>query len=211
MIIMKKLLVIIKKIFDIILTVFVIMFVLMVCLQRFSNNEISFFKYRMFTVVTGSMEPEYKVGEVLISKEVDVKDIEVGDDVSYLGKSGSFKGKVVTHRVEKIDKDVDGKLVFHTKGIANLAFDPIVYEDQIYGVIVHEAKILSFVYKYVGTPNGMFIFVVIPVLYVIGSEMIIFMLDKEEKRRNKLKEKKAQEVMEDKDVEEKKSTTKKSK
>lgn len=183
----------------------------MVCLQRFSNNEISFFKYRMFTVVTGSMEPEYKVGEVLISKEVDVKDIEVGDDVSYLGKSGSFKGKVVTHRVEKIDKDVDGKLVFHTKGIANLAFDPIVYEEQIYGVIVHEAKILSFVYKYVGTPNGMFIFVVIPILYVIGSEMIYFMLDKEEKRRNKLKEKKAQEVMEDKDVEEKKSTTKKSK
>ena len=211
---MKKFLGIIKKIFDIVLTVFVILFVLMVCLQRFSNNEISFLKYRMFTVVTGSMEPEYHVGEVLISKEVDAKDIKVGDDVSYLGKSGSFKDKVVTHRVEKIEKDVDGKLVFHTKGIANLAFDPIVYEDQIYGVIVHESKILSFVYKYVGTPNGMFLFVVIPVLYVIGSEMIVFMLDKEEKRRNKLKEKKEQEVKEEKVVEEKsekKSTTKKTK
>ena len=52
----------------------------------------------------------------------------------------------------------------------------VVYEDQIYGVVVHEAKILSFIYKCVSTPKGMFIFIVIPVLYIVGSEMIYFML-----------------------------------
>lgn len=200
---MKKVLGIIKKVVDIVLTIFVLLFVLVVCLQRFSNNEISLFSYRMFTVVSGSMKPEYDIGDVLISKEVDANKIKKGDDVSYLGKSGTFNGKVVTHRVEKVERDVDGKLVFHTKGLANLVEDPVVYEDQIYGVVVHEAKILSFIYKCVSTPKGMFIFIVIPVLYIVGSEMIYFMLEKEEKRRNKLKEEK--EVV----VEKKKTSVKK--
>ena len=197
---MKKILEIIKKIVDVVLTIFVILFVSMICLQRFSNNEISIFKYRIFTVVSGSMEPEYNIGEVLISKEIDPKDIKVGDDVSYLGNTGTFKDKVVTHRVIEIETDVDGKLAFHTKGLANLVEDPVVYENQIYGVVVKEAKVLSFVYKFVGTPTGMFIFIVIPILYVVGSEMIYAMLEKEDKRRAKLKEKKIEEEKKETEV-----------
>lgn len=206
---MKKVLSILKKVVDIVLTVFVLLFVLVVCLQRFSNNEISLFSYRMFTVVSGSMEPEYNIGDVLISKETDPSKIKRGDDVSYLGTSGTFKDKVVTHRVVKVDHDVDGKLIFHTKGLANLVEDPIVYEDQLYGVVVYEAKIISFIYKCVSTPNGMFVFIVIPILYIIGSEMIYFMLDKEEKRRNKLKEEKNKKEIKEEEKEEKKTSVKK--
>ena len=204
---MKKILEIIKKIVDVVLTIFVILFVLMICLQRFSNNEISIFKYRIFTVVSGSMEPDYNIGEVLISKEIDPKDIKVGDDVSYLGNSGTFKDKVVTHRVIEIETDVDGRLVFHTKGLANLVEDPIVYENQIYGIVVREAKILSFVYKFVGTPSGMFIFIVIPILYIVGSEMIYVMLEKEDKRRAKLKEKREEQSKEERKEEKKETET----
>ena len=190
---MKKILKIIKTIVDIILVVFVLAFVLVVCLQRFSNNELSVFGYRMFTVVSGSMLPEYEIGDVVISKNISTKDIKVGDDVSYLGASGTFKGKVVTHRVVKIDKDVDGKLVFHTKGTANLVEDPLVYENQIYGVVWKKDKMLSFIYKTVATKEGMFLFIGIPILYIVGSEMISIMLEREEKRRAKLKEQKRQE------------------
>lgn len=202
---MKKVLSFVKKIVDILLTLFVVLFVLVVCLQRFSNNQISIFKYRMFTVVSGSMVPDYNIGEVLIAKEINPDDIKVGDDVSYLGKSGTFKDKVVTHRVVGIEKDVDGKRVFRTKGLANIAEDPVVYEDQLYGIVVHEAKVLSFIYKCVGTSTGMFIFIVIPVLYIVGSEMIYIMLEKEEKRRNKLKEKnKKEETTDDSETSKKK-------
>ena len=187
---MKKVFGVIKKIFDVILTIGIILFVLAVCLQRFSNDELSIFNYRMFTVVTGSMIPVYDIGDVLVSKEVDVETIKVGDDVTYIGKTGTFKDKVVTHRVEKIETDADGKLVFYTKGIANTMVDPVVYSDQIYGKVVYETFILSAIYKCVGTPSGMFIFVIIPILYIIGSEMVHFMLEKEEKRRNKIKEEK---------------------
>ena len=94
---MKKAFKIIKYIVNTIITIFVVLFLLMVCLQRFSNNEVSFFNYRLFTVASGSMAPQYNVGDVLIAKETAPEDIKVGDSLTYLGNSGTFTGKVVTH------------------------------------------------------------------------------------------------------------------
>ena len=212
---MRKSLSIIKKILNVGVTVFVILFLLMVCLQRFSNNEISFFNFRMFTVASGSMAPEYEVGDVLIAKETAPENIKVGDSVSYLGKKGTFTGKVVTHEVTSIEKDVDGNFIFHTKGKANLVEDPPVYEDQIYGVIIWNPKLLSFIYKVINTKYGLFIFVVLPIFYVIGSEMLSAMLEREDERRKKLKETKEEskeepKVVEKEEVKATKKTTKKS-
>lgn len=201
---MKNKLPIIKKILNIFLIAFVVMFLLMVCLQRFTNNEISFFNFRMFTVASGSMAPEYEVGDVLIAKETAPEKIKVGDSITYLGNRGTFNGKVVTHSVTRIKKDKNGKYIFHTKGIANLVEDPPVYEEQVYGVIVWHPKTLSFIYKIINTKYGLFIFVVLPIFYVIGSEMLAAMLEKEEERRNMLNAKKQKEVKQ----EETKETTK---
>lgn len=183
-----KLLRILKIILNVVVTIFVILFFIVVCLQRFSNNRISFFDYRMFTVISGSMEPKYNIGDVLISKVVDPKDIKVGDTISYLGKEGTFANKVVTHEVVDIETDADGKYYFHTKGIANLIEDPIVYEDQLYGKVIYKSVILSFIYKVISTNIGLFVFIVIPILYIVGSEILSAMLEKEDKRRRKIKE-----------------------
>lgn len=64
---------------------FLVAFIVVVCLQRFSDNKISFFNYRMFTVISGSMKPKYDIGDVLISKKEDPSKIKVGDTISYLG------------------------------------------------------------------------------------------------------------------------------
>lgn len=187
---MKKVGKIIKTIFNFVVVVFVLLFLLVVCLQRFSNNQITFLGYRMFSVASSSMAPDYQVGDVLITKQTKPEDIKVGDAVSYYGKVGTFKDKVVTHKVIKIEKDVDGDLVFHTKGIANLVEDPLVHEEQIYGVVKHKSTILSFIYRTVNTKYGMFIFIVIPIFYIIGSEMLSFMLEKEDEKRSKMKKEK---------------------
>lgn len=186
MLFMKKNFGKIKIALNILVTIMVVSFLLVVCLQRFSNNEISLFNFRMFTVASGSMAPQYNVGDVLIAKETEPEDVKVGDSVTYLGVYGSFANKVVTHEVTSIEKK-DGEFIFHTKGIANLVEDPPVHEDQLYGVIVWRPIILSLVYKIVGTKFGMFIFVILPIFYIIGSEILASMLEREEERRNKLK------------------------
>ncbi len=176
---------IIKRVLDIVIAIFVVLFLVVVCLQRFSGNKISFFDYRLFVVASGSMEPKYKIGDVLISKEVKPSDIKVKDTISYLGRKGDLQDKIITHQVVSIDKDADGKYLFHTKGLSNVIEDPIVYEDQVFGVVKHKMILLSFVYKVVGKPFGMFIFVILPIFYIIGSEIVGVMLEKEEKRRNR--------------------------
>lgn len=187
---MKKNLNIIRKILNVVVVLFVVMFLLMVILQRFSNNALSLFNYRMFTVASGSMAPQYQVGDVLIARETPPEKIKVGDSITYLGTRGTFAGKVVTHEVTSIEKDVDGNYVFHTKGIANLVEDPPVYKDQIYGVIVWHPKILSFIYKVINTKYGLFLFIVLPIFYMIGSELLTAMLEMEDERRKKAKESK---------------------
>lgn len=169
-------------IFKVLLFIVLIGFVLSVCLQRFSNNKLSIFNYRMFTVISGSMEPKYKIGDVLIAKEVKPDTIKVGDTISYLGTVNSFRDKVVTHQVIQIEK-VDGKYVFHTKGLTNAIQDPIVYEDQLYGKVVYKSFIISLIYKIVSTNVGFYLFIIIPVLYIISSEIIATLLDKEERKR----------------------------
>lgn len=183
---LKKIFKIIKGIINIVVVLVVLAFVLLVCLQRFSDNKISFLNYRMFTVVTGSMEPKYKIGDVLIAKEKDPSEIKIGDTISYLATKGEVKNNVVTHEVVNITKDEDGTYLFHSKGLANLVEDPVVNENQLYGVVVYKAKLLSFIRKLISTDIGMLIFIIIPILYIIISEMIAILIEKEEKRRQKI-------------------------
>jgi len=179
-----------KKVLEILIGIILVGFIVVVCLQRFSDNKISFFDYRMFTVITGSMEPVYNVGDVLVAKKVEPSTIKVGDDITYEGLSGSFNDKVITHRVVRIEKDSNNKYVFHTKGIPNLVEDLVpVSESQIYGIIIYKSLLLSTIYRIVATNIGFYLFIIIPILYVIGSEIITVMLDKEEKRREKLRNK----------------------
>ncbi len=184
----NKILGIILKVIKVCFAVMMVAFILMVLLQRVSDNRVSLFNLRIFTVVSGSMEPKYKIGDVLISMETKPEDIKVGDTISYIGERGTVAGKIITHQVESIDKDLNNKYVFHTKGLANDISDIYpVTEDQVYGVVVYKVFLLSLVYKVIGTTWGLFVFVVIPLLYIVGSEMIEIMLEKEEERRAKLK------------------------
>ena len=183
---LKKIFKIVKNIFNILIVLLVISFVSIVCLQRFSNNKISFFDYRIFTVVTGSMEPKYKIGDILIAKETEPSKIKIGDAISYIAKRDEIKGNVVTHEVVNITKDEEGHYLFHSKGLINLIEDPVVHEDQLYGVVIYKTKILSFIKKIVNTDIGMIVLVIIPVLYIIVSEMIAFLIEKEEKRKGNL-------------------------
>ena len=176
---------IIKGIINTLIVIVVLAFVLMVCLQRFSDNKISFLDYRIFTVVTGSMEPKYKIGDVLIAKEKAPSEIKIGDAISYLAEAGEIRNNVVTHEVVNITKDENGKYLFHSKGLVNLVEDPVVHEEQLYGVVVYKTKLLSFVRKVISTDMGMFVLIIVPILYIIISEMICILIEKEEKRRSK--------------------------
>lgn len=183
-----------KTIFKIIYTFFktcvlgfLLVFALLVCLQRFSNNSISLFSYRLFSVVTASMSPMYNIGDILLCKEVDVDTLKVGDDISYVGNTGTYKDKVITHRIIEIKTDDNGKREFYTKGIATSVVDPVVKEEQIYGKITKEVEPMSALYKFISTTKGFYICIFVPLTLLIGSEVVVTLVEKaKDKKENKV-------------------------
>lgn len=138
--------------------------------QKISNNNKSIAGYRIFRVITGSMEPEYDVGEVVICKEIDPKTIKVGDDIVYLGTYGEYNGKIIMHDVVAIETDDDGKLNFHAKGLHNSSVeDPQVKESQIYGVVKYKSGILTVLYKLATNIYSLFVIIILLVLNVFIS------------------------------------------
>ncbi len=96
------------------------------------------------TVLTGSMQPAYPPGTLIIVKPINAADIRIGDPITYQIESG--KPAVVTHRVISVTSGSDGSASFITQGDANNAPDgkPVIPE-QIRGKVWYALPYLGFV------------------------------------------------------------------
>ena len=167
----NKLLQVIGKILYILIFIIVILMLIVVILQRTTNNSVAFGGFRIFTVATGSMAPKYEVGDILIAKEIAPEEIKVDDDIVYKGNKGTFKDKVITHRVISIEKQEDGNYKIITKGIANIEEDPEITQEQVYGKIVYKVQSLSFISKLISNLYVFYIFVFIPIALIIFKQI----------------------------------------
>ena len=158
------------NIFSKIITILILFVSIIIVVQKVTNNKESFLGYRIFRVQTGSMIPKYNIGDVILVKEKDIDKIKVGNDVTYKGESGSVKGLLVTHRVIDIE-EVEGKKVFHTKGIANNLEDPIVYGNQINGVVQTKLYILSLICLLLNNKYVFYFCGVLPLTIYVGFRL----------------------------------------
>lgn len=158
------------KIFYNLLIVLCVLLILVILLQRITDSSGSLAGYRIFRVVTGSMIPQYDVGEVVVCKEIEASQIKIGDDIVYKGSTGELRGKIIMHEVVEIEVNQDNNLVFHAKGISNTKEDPDqIREDQIYGVVKFKSGILTVLYKLATSIYSSFIIITILVINVFIS------------------------------------------
>ena len=75
-----------------------------------------------YTILTGSMRPDFPPGTLVVVKPAAAEDIGLGSVVTYQLKSG--ESTVVTHRVVAVGIDSDGTRIFTTQGDGNSAPDP---------------------------------------------------------------------------------------
>lgn len=163
-----------KKLISFIETL-IILFALVFCiftiLQRTVFKKDGVFGYKTFVIVTNSMSPEYERNDVILVKKEKVENIKKGDNITYMGAEGTFKGKVVTHKVIDIIKE-DHHRVFYTKGNKNLAIDPPIYYEQISGVVKYKFFFISLISRIIRTRIGFWIFGFIPLLILFTVEVI---------------------------------------
>ena len=117
------------------------------------------FGWRVDAVSSGSMEPELKVGSLVVVRPVDPETIAAGDIITFSVEG--VEKTVVTHRVTSVEKNFP--LVFRTQGDANLNPDPFVIPARnVVGKVILNIPLLGYVTRYVKTFVGFILTVLVP-------------------------------------------------
>ncbi len=119
--------------------------------------------YQVFNVISGSMEPQYSVGDLIYVKDVDVHDIKEGDVITFVLNSDLV---VATHRVVEVDTENQH---FYTKGDANDTPDASpVHFNNVIGVPQFSIPLLGYVSDFIQHPPGTYIAIGVVVLLIAG-------------------------------------------
>ena len=112
-----------------------------------------------YTVLTGSMEPKYPPGTLIVAKPTPGDQIEPGDVITFQPESGN--PAVVTHRVVSVFYSADGQRQFITKGDANNATDQPLIAEQIRGKKLYAVPYLGRVNTLIsGSSRSVLVFVI---------------------------------------------------
>ena len=183
-----------KMIISILLLIFVIpilFFSTVILVDSYRNpNEIpSFFGWKPFIVLSGSMESEIFPGDVVVVKEVSEDQLKENDIIAF--KEDNF---VVTHRIVKIE-EVDGEKRYITKGDNNNSLDAnYVTFEEVEGLYQFKISGIGNFALFLQTPIGMAVGLSIPILILILIQM---KESKDEKKLLKAKLAKEQDLLDE--------------
>jgi len=118
-------------------------------------------------VFSGSMEPELKVGGVVITQPAEAEEIKVGDIITF---HCPLADGLNSHRVIEIKEG--SQLQFQTKGDANEDPDPFIVPSQnVVGKICFHIPYLGYVSQLVKTPLGFLLTLCLPALIIVVMEL----------------------------------------
>lgn len=121
-----------------------------------------FMGHKPFIVLSGSMEPVFAAGDLVLVKEVPHDSLKEGDIIAF--REGNA---VVTHRILTIT-ETDGARGYVTKGDNNNVEDSIAVTDEmIEGVYLLKIDGLGNAGMFMQTPLGMIVFIALPLILFI--------------------------------------------
>ena len=170
-----------EKIFEIIKMVFVVLLIIILMINTYimiqtktkPNSVPSLFGYKPFIVLSGSMEDEMYVGDLVIVKEIDANLLQVNDIIAFRD-SEDF---VTTHRIVNIVNTDKGRC-FETKGDANNTKDNgVVCPDSIEGKYSSKISGIGNAILFIQQPLGfavmmLSIFIICILIYFISNRNI---------------------------------------
>ena len=129
--------------------------------------------FNAYIIVSPSMVPTIKVEDAIVIKREDVNSIKVGDIITFNSSDPRYSGLTITHRVVKIDKSTEGKLLFKTKGDNNNTEDMAYAQaSDIYGKVILKIPKLGYIQYFLSQSYGWLLAIVIPCLSVIAYDIV---------------------------------------
>lgn len=155
---MKKTFTILRRLLLIVLGLSLGMILYFANAQKIVGNQLPMpFGIGIADVLSGSMEPTFSRGTLLIVREAE--EVKKGDIVVY--QSGN---SLVVHRITDIQKDQ-----ITTQGDANNTPDPSFDKSEIKGVVIGWIPYLGMILSMIRTPAGVIILLLLAFLLVEGS------------------------------------------
>ena len=138
------------------------------------------FGYRLYLVLSGSMNPTFDTGTLLFVRPAEPGTIEKGDIITFSSSGG---GTSTTHRVVKVDESQG--LEYTTRGDANTVDDPNpVPEENVIGRVHGYVPYLGYLIGFARTTLGVTCLLFVPGVLVIAYELRnIFKMSVEGKKR----------------------------
>ncbi len=121
---------------------------------------------QVYTVVSGSMEPNIHVGSLVYVKQVDRTELGVDDPITF----SVGEGTIVTHRIVEVlvDENDPSKVSYVTKGDANDTEDAgTIGYDKVIGKVVFSVPYLGYVSNYIQQPPGMYVAIACAAVFLI--------------------------------------------
>jgi len=138
---------------------------------------------RPFVVLSGSMEPNYHVGSLIYVKDVDYRELKVGDPITYMLDQNT----VVTHRIIEVLPDAEDPdtIRYFTQGDANdVADGSSVHYKNIIGKPVFSIPYLGYLSNYIQHPPGTYVAIAFGALLILLVFLPdVFTPDEEKKKK----------------------------
>ena len=150
-----------KKATDIVFTVLMVLIIIF----AFLLVGMRLFGLTPYTVLSGSMEPEYMTGSLIYVRRAKAEELTVGVPVTYKMESGI----IVTHRIVEViyDEDNPTSVKYRTKGDANDTSDSPIEASNVIGIPVFDIPFLGYITHFVQNPPGIYIAIIAIALLII--------------------------------------------
>ena len=122
-------------------------------------------------VLTDSMYPDIKSGDLIICNTAEAEDVKVNDVISFFDPAGNGTS-IVTHRVIEIVEE-DGEILFRTRGDNNNTEDKeLVPAENLVGVYKMRIAGAGHIAMFMQSTAGLIVCVVLPIILLVGYDLV---------------------------------------
>ncbi|WP_078381954.1 signal peptidase I [Sutcliffiella halmapala] len=180
---MEQVTLFVKKTVPITIIVFVVIIIFSIFMSLSNNKPLSIFGFKPLTVLSNSMVPAFKAGDVIIIREIEADLLEQGDIISFFNEEQTL----ITHRITSIAEE-NGERYFYTKGDNNNTVDEdVTVASMILGKEMFNIPNIGFLSNYTKGPMGFLVFIVLPLTgYICITVYEKMKLDKQQSVSKKL-------------------------
>ena len=173
---MKKALSIAGRVLTILILLFAVavMIFTVISVNTVGREDASLFGYKPYIVLSDSMQDTFAVGDMTVSKAVDVSTLEPGDIITFTSIDPSNYGETVTHKIREITT-YEGEQAFITYGTTTGVDDayPVPFTN-VTGEYQFRLPGMGYFFEFLRTPAGYITLILIPFLLLIILQAVRF-------------------------------------